>query len=320
MKVVEDLRAFDARLLPDAARRFARLQHLAQSTRTRSRHLFHPLPARVRTNVFDSLDAAVAARRWGLPARQPTVALVVALGVLIGGLSVAATRPAPGHRLASTTSSTDPGVDSTYVGPHVGDDIKVYVGERQQALDRQVKAHPGATSVAVVSFADYVSIEGAAALVGGLKPRRVFFGVHIAKVPTEMGQATVTDLVADTTAAFKANAKARSRLAVTFKQLSDAAPSRTDAERKFRAFYRTFAEANRIEAARLGTLCACVLAVVVEGRLDALKTLSESAAVRLVDIAPVGVAVDRLGFRPITPEEKGKITSGPSSPLAELSR
>ena len=318
MKLVDDLRGVDQRLLPDAARRFAAFVDAARRASSLTRRHIHPLPARMRAGLLDSLDAAIASKRWGLPARRPTVALLAAVAVLIGGLSVAATRPAPGHKQAVPT--TDAGVDSTYVGPHVGDQVDAYVASRQEELDRQVRANGSAMSVAVVSFTDYQSIEAAAAFISGVTPRRVFFGVHIPTVPTEVGQATVVDFVPDTTAAFRANAKARARLALTFKQLSDAAPARTAPEKKFRTFYRNFAEANRIESAQLAKLCSCVFGVVVEGSRGALKTLAESGAVRLVDIAPEGVPVNRLGFRAISPAEKGKITSGPASPLSDLGR
>lgn len=243
---------------------------------------------------------------------------MVALAVLVGGLGVAATRPAPGHHVTSTPS--DLGVDSTYVGPHVGDDVNAYLAARRNELTRRAQAKPTAVTVAVISLVDYTAISVAADLIGDVTARRVFFGVHIAKVPTEVGQSTVTSFVKDTTTAFKANAKARAKLALTFKQLADAAPARTQPERKFRDFYRSFAEANRLESAALAKLCACVFGIVVEAPLGALQGIAADPRVRLVDPAPEGVQVSRLGFRALSPDESGKITSGPASPLAELSR
>lgn len=259
--------------------------------------------------AFNAIDARVAAHRWGLPARQPIVALLAAVVLLGTGLSVAATRPPQGQSPIPNDQSVD-AVDSTYVGPNVGDNVESYIARRKLVLSSNPGSKDSALRYAVVSFSSYLPIEVAHDALSSVTPKRVFFDTPLAANPNDVGQVAVSSFVKDTLAAFAANAAARAKLAQTFAQYAKASPSATDAERKFRDFYLNYAKSNEIEAEQLAKNCACVFGVVVQGSLASLRTLAAQSGVRLVDLAPVNIPQDELGFRPIAPEETGVLSSG----------
>lgn len=301
------LSELDAQWLPGTAARYARVRDVAGQLRHSLHHTARHETRRRAVAILDGLDGAVATRKWGLAARRPTIALLAAATVLVSALCVLAIRPV---RVSPDALSATQVPNSTYVGPQVGDNVSAYVARRNAELDRLAAATPDGPTLAVVSFNRFMSIQDAATVLGGVIARRVFFGVPVLGTQTEIGQSAVGDFVKDTTEAFATNARARARLAVTFGQLADASPARTDVEKKYRQLYANFAAANRIEAQQLARRCACVIGAVVDSTLSTLKTLKSQQGIRVIDVAPANVPANSLGFRPIAPDEVGTISSG----------
>lgn len=304
------LSQIDDRWLPGLARRYVLLHDRVARVRSVATSI---TPHDGRAQVFgklDRLDARAAKRSWWLPGRAPGVVMVSALMVLVVCIVTLKLKPAPTSQHDTVADTKTPVVGSTYVGPQVGDNVSDYVARRNSELNRLAATVPQGPTLAVLSFSSFTSINQAATLLAGVSSKRVFFGVHVEGMQTDIGQSAVTSFVEDTRTAFASNARARARLSTTFQQFANAITASDPASKRYRQIYDQFAQANRIESEKLGAYCDCVIGAVVDATLGQLADLLKDPSIRIIDVAPSDVPPNSLGFRPISPDETTTIQTG----------
>lgn len=245
--------------------------------------------------------------RWflgGRPARtvddhRGLVAFVVVLLAFTGTL--VHFQRFPELRDPAPTGVGDSATDVAAVGPVVGASVDRYLSERRDAL---ASAPADARRVAVVSFAEFRTVTEAAEQLGGLTVHEVLYRMPRGEVAPERVPVrgdlveAVESLVAE-------------RIAEIQQEEADVASTlETTDDQEFQADFR--ARLDELAALRntLQTDPAIVYAVVVEGRVEALRGLAGSPDVRLVDLAPAGTEIDTTAFHGLLPTATDRFRRG----------
>jgi hypothetical protein len=167
------------------------------------------------------------------------------------------------------------------LGPEAGEPVANYLRRADASLPAGRSSH-----WALIQLDGYLAPDRAAELTRGIRLSRVVFRVPLPRVQTALiirdlpGQQPVSELVAAQQAA------AAERLA--------ASREATDSRR---------AAVDAVEAAQLHHGCACVLALLVFGDGDALRTVAGRAGVRAVHAALANTSIQDLAISPLLPEQ-----------------
>lgn len=167
------------------------------------------------------------------------------------------------------------------LGPEAGEPVAEYLHRASASLPAGHSPH-----WALVELDSYLTPDRAADLTRGVRLSRVVFRVPLPRVQTALitrdlpGQQPVSELVAAEQSA------AAERLAAS-RTASDSRRAAVDAA----------------EAAQLRRGCACVLALLVLGDGDALRTVAGRPNVRAVHAALADTSIQDLAIAPLLPEQ-----------------
>lgn len=264
-----------------------------------------------------------ALRRWeerfahGRPERflwrnRQALVLVVALIAFAGSyvhlqrypdLAAQADGPRPGSVPSAGPTGRGLSGESVVVGPAEGTMLADYVQERQDVLAEA----PDGQRVAVVSFGEYVTPDRAAELIpDGLEP--VSVQLRVPDDQMEPFTVEVEDGIAS--AAEEAIEGERQRIADEEAEFEELLGSGTVEDEDFLEEFRQ--QLERLKAVRnlLDSGAGTVFAVVVRGSVDDLRQVADEDAVRLVDLAPIGVDPGSSTFYGLLPDDDERATYG----------
>ncbi|MCA1823690.1 MAG: hypothetical protein ABR520_04225 [Mycobacteriales bacterium] len=232
---------------------------------------------------------------------------VAAAGTVLDRTGPAATTPS-----RSESAPPMPAVPDGYVGPRLGDNVHAYAVAATARLRERALGAPDEHMYAVVSLTGYLSPRQLRALLGPLRPVRIFFRVPPPPAQTAVNQGRITsDLLADADHAFAVTSDIRRRAAVELRRaaagISDADPAQ---QQRIKDYDLQTARYLEHEARVLRPGCTCVFGVAVEGQARQLLALAAYPRVRLVDPGPQGAPLDQLVFRALLPEERKIVTGG----------
>lgn len=342
--LLERLRSWDARLLPQAASTLRRGldavprrapgadPHEAEPPPGPEPEVDAPLPEPVATGPtagtegpsglgagLAALDARFAGRT---PFRQlrelPQLGLLLAAAVfLVGAGAVLSDRSDRSTTAATAGPSASPGLPGEEPPPGVADGggpvtaLGPTVGETAEAYlagakDRLAAARAsGSERLALVSLDAAVAPDGITALLG----RSALVAVVVQATPAEdrgVAYLEATD-ASSVLAAFDARAAVRRADAEELGSFADSVEPTTDEERSARTLFRAEAAAAAAEAETLGQRCTCLVALVVRGDGEALTALAGVAGVRAVDPGEAGAGV--VGdLQVLLPGAEGRLT------------
>jgi hypothetical protein len=301
------LRDLDERFLPDLARR---LDDLLRRLPTPPEPA-GPAPLVVRLRRVD--DRWTRRGPLALLREVPQLgAVLLTLLLLVGAVTI---RLRPHHHGSRTEAGQQPDESAApdpddpgggHLGPQLGDDVATYVAAARARLASAAAGAPDGTALAVVSFKTYQTPEQAAALLGRLDPRRVFFRAPLALTIAGTHDAPVNDLAPDT---HRAAVRVAAGLEAEAQELLRLNRTIADNDPQKPAQARDAANHLR-EAKLLRKPCACVYAVVVRTRLRLLTDLLAQPAVRVVDPSPANATADAFTFSGLLPEERKTVTGG----------
>ncbi|MDQ6648933.1 MAG: hypothetical protein M3Z02_02245, partial [Actinomycetota bacterium] len=206
------------------------------------------------------------------------------------------------------------------VGPIDGTPVAGYIDAAKAELARRLARDPAESAYAVVDLAAYTSPTDAAAAVAavpGLASVRALARVSLKDQPTDVLEASVRALPADLLAAFAAQSERRREDAAELRRLAASIDGSSPDEMAFKGEYTTTAGTAQLESDAYGKNCACVFALVLTGRISALSTLAGRPGIRVVDVAPGGVAASVLAFVGLLPEQTTTVmpVAGPGPAL-----
>lgn len=277
------LQELDARLVPRAA---AGLAGLLDDVDTR------------RDEAVPALLATLSHRR---------VALLLAGLVLLSCGGLALGRPGTGPAPARTADPAGRAGSPTELGPAPGTDIAAYVAQNRAGAAVVARMTPGAVYTGLVSFSSYLTPAQVRSRLGSLTVHKVV--LHARLPEAAVLPIAVTDLVADTRAAYADVAARRAQDQRELAALAAAARPQTAADRAAQVVYLASAEHAGDEAAAYRGDCACIIGALVRGTARDLAALPVHGAVRTVELGgtPDEAAVQ---IRPLLPEQHGVVSGG----------
>gem|GEM_PF-1867305 len=238
-------------------------------------------------------------------ARRTLRFFAVAVFVLVVGAAFAftVTRERRGDSRGSssasgpaTTSVASGAAADVSIGPPAGSDVGPYLDARQQAL-----AAATGDRVAVVSFESYVAEADARAKVGALPVDAL-----LVAVPGGHPSVVTNGLEAWSKTQRQADESERDEIRKLLPTVTDPA---------FKSFYES--EIVRLEAAIAGVSPTgpVVYGVVVRAPADALRTLSATGGIRLVDVGQAATSAPGATYRAVRPEETVKVGQPATRPV-----
>lgn len=208
-------------------------------------------------------------------------------------------RPAGGGDLAGGAQT---------VGPQVGAELPGYVEEREEAL---AALPDDGTTVAVVSFSEYLDPEA----IGALLPAELEVLVAQYRLPAEGEQPLETEVVRGDLAGSvdRAVEQAIAPVIDEVDEVRTMLESGTIDDPAFEADLER--RLSELQAVRnlVDSSHRVIFAVVVEGPVGALRTLAEHDDVRLVDPAPGETDPDASAFYGLLPEDRERASFGGAS-------
>lgn len=191
------------------------------------------------------------------------------------------------------------------VGPPVGVDVGDYIADRSEELSSLEIATP---IVAVVSFDTY--LQPAAVL--ELLPESVTVRFAQYRIPAEGEPPLETEVVGGDLAASidRAVETALEPIKAEAAEVEKLLESGTVQDEAYEADYRRRLEELRAVKNVLETGAPVVFAVVVEGPVEALRSLADAEEVRLVDPAPPETDLGVSAFYGVRPEDTERATYG----------
>lgn len=283
------LRDLDARLLPLLARRLRAL-------------LFGGPPGSSGSSgrgPLRRLDDRFAARGpLALLRDVPQVGLLLIAIVLLMGAGAAVAMTSQGA--AQAQEATQVGSVPQTLGPAPGSAVAGYLAQSRAHAAGLSRRDPDGRYLALVSLVRQLTPQQSAELFTGSE-LRVSAAYVRAPVPRSQAQAVAVDgdVVGTLNAAFADTARRRADAQRALLQQADGLA----AGDPFRATFEADARTAGLEASAFRQPCACVFALIVSGRAAELAELPAVAAVRGVELAPKGVAPDRLRVRPVVPDD-----------------
>jgi len=172
------------------------------------------------------------------------------------------------------------GTAGVALGPSSGEPVDAYLAHARAAVPPS-----GGPYWALVSLRTELAPTAAAAIPGPARLARVVLQVPVARVQT--AQLSI-DLPDQTDRA----AELHGAMAVAADQLQ-----------RIPAADARGAALSRVSAARLRSDCACVLALLVRGSAEQLRTIAAESQVRAVQAAPAGTELRALSVIPLLPEQ-----------------
>lgn len=308
-----DLKDLDARLLPQLAQRLRALLDRADRRRTAAGQSLVGGPLPGRRGPLRRLDDRFAARGpLALLADVPQLGVLIVAVVFLTGAGVALARSGP-ESVQQRQEQQQEAALPLSLGPAPGTDIDPFLA---QARDRAValsRRDPDATYLALVSLSGELSPEDAQRLLDGstLTAKRAYVRAPVPAPRPEILPVDLSgDLAADLTTVFAATAQRKAtEQRELLSQAATLTPGTDDAAKKqFEADARTAG----LEAAAYRTPCACVIALVVQGRAAELAELPSLPAVRGVELAPHGADLAALDVMPLAPSTTGTVPVPPA--------
>lgn len=278
-----DLRSLDDRVVPVAAAQLRRVTG--------------------RLDVARSSAAGAGQRLLRLLRDRPPVSVALLAALVAAAVLAAVTGHHENNSPVAGPANTSVGFAD--VGPTAGQSVTDYVAGARQRLAKAA-AGPDRDGYAVVDFSRYLTVDQAGRIVDGFGVARAYFKARVPGAQTQPHTAVVQSMQ-QVAQAIGATARVEHAAAASFSQLARAIPARTATEKQVQAMYVKQAGIARIEARALTPACACVYALVVRGKVSALRALAEQPGVRVVDPAPSTIPLEGLGVIPLLPEVTGTV-------------
>jgi hypothetical protein len=218
--------------------------------------------------------------------------LLGAAAVLVLGIRIATEE----FGTTPETASTRPDGLSLALGVPAGKDADAHLRAASEQLERAADRQPEVRHPALVTLREPLRPEQAAELLaaGQVQLARGYLRADVPGRPEELLFQTPGDVLDGLQSLFRATATRKAEDQRALEQAGAAAPDEVAREQLQQAARTTGAEAERYAQG-----CACVAALLVDGRAADLARLVELPVVRGVELAPAGADVDSLGVRPL---------------------
>jgi hypothetical protein len=230
-------------------------------------------------------------------ARVPPLTVVAGLLALtvVGTAIWRSTRPEPGSQ----------GSSPTWVGVHDGDSVPGYLESSRARLAELTTQAPDRPTLALVSFAAYLTPDQVAAVVARVPELATVMAYARVPLPgrqTERVSLAANRLPGDLVSAMVAVANRKDGEARSNESLSSQQPPGSP-----QTVYASSAEVARAEAAGFRVACGCVFALLVRATPVALTALSRQPEVRAVDPAADVPNPDDAVFVAPLPEQTDRV-------------
>jgi hypothetical protein len=256
-------------------------------------------------------EGVLGRRLAPLVRRDPVIAIALACvafaAVLIavtGGDTKGGARP---------PSNVGPRLTGHLLGPVTGSSVSSYESVAARRRDALHQLAGSQQLNAVVDLERYLSPQAVAELLRDTPGIRVLRGFARVPPPQEADvHVLITAADRSLATALTAAQVAASQVALHYeRQLSRSITNPSTALQEKVQAGADRAAAARIDANGLGPTCGCVFALVVVGPVAQLERLSDQAAVRILDPAPVGATLDSLMVVPLQPQVSGTVKTLP---------
>ena len=319
------LRELDDRLVPRVAVALRRLLMRVPGARSRIAPPVDALPGGVgspstvsRAPVADPLEERSGRGGLvGLVRDVPQLAALVVAALFLSAGAFVLDR-ASDERAAErveTPVAEDSVTPSTALGPEVGAEVTSYLSRAREDVLALAESDAEGRYIALVLLADYVTPAELQSTLQGFGVGQVYLRApsagelaEVIEVPTPNDPVSILRAVYERTAADKQEQERE------FRALAESIEGSAPQDADDRAAYLADADRVAAEAAAYAGQCACVFAAVVEGTAAALAELLDSPAVRGVEAAARGSALDALEIRPVWPEQQGVVPTPPPAP------
>lgn len=237
--------------------------------------------------------------------REPVIVVAVA-SVVFAAVLIAVTGGDDQGAVRPTTQSVGPAVPATHrLGPAPGAQVPSYLAAAAGRRDSLQTLGSSEQVDALVDLTGYLSPLAVDALIAGTPGVQVVRG--FARVPppaeakvhvliTSARTNLATELAAAQAAASQIADHYKSELAQSLKHPSAQLQDEVDTA-------AAQASDAAIDAAGLGSDCGCVFALLVSGPVSSIEQLAGSAAVRVLDPAPIDVSIESLLVVPLEPQD-----------------
>lgn len=315
-------RELDERWVPTAAAAVARAVERLRSTTGRvagagsraaaaARAASAPEPVR-------RLDARYAQRGPLAVVRDvPQVGFVVIAGVFFAASAVAFDLTgddevrARQQAVERATESAQP----LSLGPRKGVFVEEYLTVTKAQAVALSRQSPDRRFLALVSLRRALTVDEAESVAGELDVEQVLLRARVAGAPEVVTVPVEDDDLSDVLRARYAQLVRKKREDQReFAGLASSINPTTEEEQDFKAFYVDAAATAGRESAAYRAGCACVIAFVVRAQAKRLAELPALAAVRGVEVAPLGAQLRLLTVLPLLPEVTGRVPELPGAP------
>lgn len=211
-----------------------------------------------------------------MPLSRSTIGSLAAVVLIVATVLVLGFTSAPGRNVPEPTAA---------LGPDAGSSVDAYLAQARSELESA-----SGTRWALLTPYTELTAEQLADLTGGVRVSAVVFRVPVPRVATPV---VITPVSASRAALLRSPQLAAG-------QVRSPDPSGESAEAVERA--RRIAQYSQ---AQLRLDCACVTGALVRADASTLAALARDPQVRAVEPAPADVGVNKLGLRPLFPEQAG---------------
>ncbi len=302
------LRDLDDRLVPALATRLRALLDRVGGGREAAVGSVARLVEPGRPGPLRRLDDRFASRGpLALLRDVPQLGVLMVSAVFLTGAGVALARSGPESVQARQEQAVEQSLPLT-LGPAPGTEIVPFFAQSRDRAVALSRRAPEDRYLSLVSLVDEVTPDGAADLLkdSRLTVRRAYVRAPVKGPGPEVLEVELSqEIVPGLTALFAETARRKADEQREFLMLAASIPDGTDAQ--FKAEYEQAARTAGQEAAAYRTPCACVIALVVEGSAKELAELPALPAVRGVELAPRGAALEALDITPLPPESTGVV-------------